>query len=60
MSETFSAVIDRAMAECDGRGMLFNEAMKHIMRAIAQKLDELHSHQPTENRAIDLALKDER
>jgi hypothetical protein len=41
--ETFSEVIDRAMAECSGKeGMIATDAFKHIFRAIAKRLDELH------------------
>lgn len=38
--ETFVDVVNQALSECAGTGMTHTDAIKHVMRAVARKLDE--------------------
>jgi len=38
--ETFEQLVERIMAESEGKGQLVTDVIKEIMRAIAKKLDE--------------------
>jgi hypothetical protein len=40
MPETFEQLVNRIMAESDGKGLLLTTVIKKIMMEIAKKLDE--------------------